>query len=68
MSFVEAGAIQFSDIIIEDCVKIFKHFEEVLFVFTGKSANKGANLLAHAIYYMPDPMEWYDTVLDLILI
>ena len=52
--------------IAEDCVEILKHFEEVLVVFTRRSANKVAHLLAQATYYVPDPMEWYNTAPDFI--
>lgn len=42
--------------IVDDCVEILKHFEEVLVVFT-RTANKVAHLLAQATYSMPVPME-----------
>ncbi|XP_074347454.1 uncharacterized protein LOC141686311 [Apium graveolens] len=52
--------------IVDDCVKILKHFEEVLIVFTRRSANKVAHSLAQATYFMPDPMEWLDIAPDFI--
>ncbi|XP_074352545.1 uncharacterized protein LOC141691680 [Apium graveolens] len=41
--------------IVDDCVDIIKHFEEVLVVFARRSANKVAHLLAKATYSMSDP-------------
>lgn len=52
--------------IVKDYVEILKYFEEVLVIFTRRSANKLAHLLAQTTYSMPDSMEWYDTVPDFI--
>lgn len=49
----------FFDRIVEYCVELFKHFEEVLFVFFHRSANNiVAHLLAQAEYSMSGPQEW----------
>ena len=36
--------------IIEDCIDILKHFEQVLVMFVYRSANTAAHLLAKAAY------------------
>ncbi|KAL8156219.1 hypothetical protein AgCh_001348 [Apium graveolens] len=52
--------------IVEDCVELPKHFEQVLVVFARRSANRVAHLLAQATYSRSGPMEWYDTAPDFI--
>ena len=52
--------------IIEECVEILKHFEEVLVVFDHRSTNKVADLLAQAAYSLSGLMEWYHAAPDFI--
>lgn len=52
--------------IVEDYVEILKHFEEVFVVFTRRSANKLAHLLAQTTYSMSGPMKWYNIAPDFI--
>lgn len=45
-------------LIIDECVQILKHFEEVLVIFDHRSANKAAHMLAQAAYSVSGPVEW----------
>ncbi|XP_074361976.1 uncharacterized protein LOC141702169 [Apium graveolens] len=46
------------DMRVEDCKELFKHFDEVLFVFVHQSANQVAHALAQTAYSMSGPKEW----------
>ncbi|XP_074323039.1 uncharacterized protein LOC141659986 [Apium graveolens] len=52
--------------IIEDCREIHKYFSEVLVVFTYRSANTLAHLLAKATYFMSGNQEWLLTAPEFI--
>ncbi|XP_074356365.1 uncharacterized protein LOC141696076 [Apium graveolens] len=54
------------DMLIEDCVDIIKHFDEVLVTFVHRSANNVADLLAKAAYSMAGLQEWIHTAPDFI--
>lgn len=43
---------------VEDCIDILKHFDEVLVSFAFRSANRVAHELAKAAYSMSGPTEW----------
>ena len=43
---------------VEDCVDILKHFDEVLVSFVFRSTNMIAHELAQVAYSMSDSMEW----------
>lgn len=49
------------DIIILDCLNLFKHFEEVLDVFVYRFANNVAHKLGRAVYSMSIFHEWIDS-------
>ncbi|XP_074378428.1 uncharacterized protein LOC141719969 [Apium graveolens] len=55
------------DCIVDDCKELIKHFEEVLIVFTPKSANSVAHLLAKGAHSMSGLQEWICTAPDLII-
>ncbi|XP_063941456.1 uncharacterized protein LOC135149621 [Daucus carota subsp. sativus] len=52
--------------IVDDCKDILKHFSEVLVVFSSRSANTVAHLLATATYSMSGLHEWLATAQDFI--
>ena len=52
--------------IIDDCVRLLKHFSEVLVVFEYRSVNTVAHLLARAAFSMSGPMEWHSTAPEFI--
>lgn len=54
------------DTIVEACSDGLKHFEEVSIVFSCRSANSVAYILAQDAYYMSGPMEWINTAPDFI--
>lgn len=54
------------DTLAEDCNELLKHFEEVSVVFTHRSANIVAHLVARASYYVSDLQEWHHIALDFI--
>ena len=47
--------------IIDDCIDVLKHFDEVLVAFVHRSANNVAHLLAKAAYSMSGLQEWVHT-------
>ncbi|XP_074359574.1 uncharacterized protein LOC141698717 [Apium graveolens] len=57
----------FFDTLVDDCKELVKHFEEVLIVFTHRSANNVAHILAQAAYSLIDPREWINTAPDFII-
>ncbi|XP_074351871.1 uncharacterized protein LOC141691019 [Apium graveolens] len=52
--------------IVDDCVHLSKHVNQVLIQFAFRSANKVAHELARATYSMSDKGEWYATPPDFI--
>ena len=53
-------------VIIEDCIEILKHFEEVLVSFDRRFANRVAHMLAQATHSMPCLVEWDHTAPEFI--
>ena len=43
---------------VDDCIDMLKHFNEVLVCFSFRSANTVAHELARVAYSMSGPMEW----------
>lgn len=47
------------DTIVEDCVELAKHFDEVLFVYVNRFANSVAHVLARAAHSISGLSEWH---------
>ncbi|XP_074352075.1 uncharacterized protein LOC141691236 [Apium graveolens] len=54
------------DTIMDDCVELFKHFEQVLVVFVPRSVNIVAHILAHVAYYESNLKELFINALEFI--
>ncbi|XP_074374530.1 uncharacterized protein LOC141714933 [Apium graveolens] len=54
------------DTIVNDCVDLLKHFNDVLVVFTYRSANSVAHTLAKAAHSISGPQEWLNTAPEVI--
>ncbi|KAL8110377.1 hypothetical protein AgCh_026191 [Apium graveolens] len=50
-----------SSIVVDDCVDLLKHYDEVLVIFAYRYANNAAHLLARVAYSLSDHQEWYHT-------
>lgn len=64
---MNGGGNSFFHTIVEDCIDIIKHFDEVLVVFVHRSANIVAHNLARAAYFMSGLTEWLSTAPDFII-
>ena len=62
----EGGNTYFHSI-VDDCIDLIKHFDEVLVVFAHRSANSVAHELARAAYSKSGLTEWFSTAPDFII-
>lgn len=54
------GGRSFFHTIVEDCVEICKHYDNVLVRFIHRSANEVAHMLSRATHSMSEMVEWVD--------
>ncbi|XP_074342485.1 uncharacterized protein LOC141680056 [Apium graveolens] len=62
----ELKGIAYFHTIVSDCLKLFKHFENVLFDFVSRSANGVTHKLARATHFMLGIHESFYTALEFV--